>query len=162
MAACVIDWSAAYIQHAPELVRYLRRFTVEDAAAQDLLQDCFVRAMRAHRQPTSSEELGPWLIRIASNLGIDALRRSRRRPVVPLRAGEGIAVRSPAADAEQIRQVLRALPREQAAALVLRLHYGYLPAEIAVIVGASQGAVKSRLARARMNFVTKFRELDRG
>ncbi len=162
IAGHALDWSDAYRTHAPDLLRYLRRFTADDAAAYDLVQDCFIRAMRAQRQPPSAQELGPWLVRIASNLAIDALRRSQRRPSVPLHENHAIESMTGAGEAEQVRQVLAALPAEQAIALVLRLHYGFAPAEIAAIVGASEGAVKSRLARARLNFVVGYRELNGG
>lgn len=54
------------------------RMTGSSADADDLVQETFARAME--RPPTRTEEpIGPWLLRVAVNLGRDALRRRRRR-----------------------------------------------------------------------------------
>jgi RNA polymerase sigma-70 factor (ECF subfamily) len=56
----------------------LYRLTGSAADADELVQDTFVRALE--RPPCNLEEtLKPWLVRVAMNLGLDALRRRRRR-----------------------------------------------------------------------------------
>lgn len=57
------------------------RMTGSAADAEDLVQETFVRAME--RPPASLDEpLAPWLLRVAVNLGRDALRKRRRRSYV--------------------------------------------------------------------------------
>lgn len=57
------------------------RMTGCAADADDLVQETFVRAME--RPPARTEEpLAPWLLRVAVNLGRDALRKRRRRGYV--------------------------------------------------------------------------------
>jgi RNA polymerase sigma-70 factor, ECF subfamily len=57
------------------------RMTGSSADADDLVQETFVRAME--RPPARTDEpIGPWLLRVAVNLGRDALRRRRRRRYV--------------------------------------------------------------------------------
>lgn len=54
------------------------RMTGSSADADDLVQETFVRAME--RPPARTDEpIGPWLLRVAVNLGRDALRKRRRR-----------------------------------------------------------------------------------
>lgn len=57
------------------------RMTGSAADADDLVQETYVRAME--RPPASTEEpIGPWLLRVAMNLGRDALRKRKRRRYV--------------------------------------------------------------------------------
>jgi RNA polymerase sigma-70 factor (ECF subfamily) len=57
------------------------RMTGSSADADDLVQETFVRAME--RPPARTDEpIGPWLLRVAVNLGRDALRRRKRRRYV--------------------------------------------------------------------------------
>lgn len=73
---------------APQLAENARwlwgvcyRMTGSSADADDLVQETFVRAME--RPPARTDEpIGPWLLRVAVNLGRDALRRRKRRRYV--------------------------------------------------------------------------------
>lgn len=73
---------------APQLAEHARflwgvcyRMTGCSADADDLVQETFVRAME--RPPARTEEpLRPWLVRVAVNLGRDALRKRKRRTYV--------------------------------------------------------------------------------
>ncbi|HEU4538222.1 MAG TPA: sigma-70 family RNA polymerase sigma factor [Polyangiaceae bacterium] len=73
---------------APELAAHARllwgvcyRMTGSAADADDLVQETFLRAVE-RPPPRADEPLGPWLMRVAVNLGRDALRRRRRRGYV--------------------------------------------------------------------------------
>src|SRR6266850_502296 len=57
------------------------RLTGNAEDADDIVQEAFVRLM-AQPPESALEDLGPWLARVTSNLGIDALRRRRRRSYV--------------------------------------------------------------------------------
>src|SRR5919198_5593676 len=77
-APTTLDWRSLYEANAGDLLRFLRRFVKETHTAEDLLHDTFARAMRARRLPPDAHEARPWLYRIASNLALTHLRRSRR------------------------------------------------------------------------------------
>lgn len=158
--AGTLDWRAAYEQHAPDLVRFLRRFLRSDEAAQDLVQDTFVRALRAGRTPPQAE-LRPWLFRIASNLALDELRRGNRFAFLPFTAA--LRIEAPSyEEVDQIRHALRSIAPEQALALTLALHEGFSRREIAGMTGVSEETVKSRLARGRLAFAAAYERIEGG
>lgn len=153
-----VDWDALYREHAPALLRYLRRLTRSSEEAEALMQDTFVRAIRARRRPDSTRDLRSWLYRLATNTAIDHLRRQRRWRFVPFGARD---FESPAAsdDIELVRRALRAIKPDQATALVLRLHEGFGPSEIASMLGITETAVKFRLIRGRRAFIDAYTRL---
>lgn len=152
------EWDAAYRKHAPALLRYLRRLSGRTEVAEELMHDTFTQAMRASSVPEGPEELRPWLYRIATNLAIDRLRRQRRFRFVPFLGRETAPERN-VGEIDLVRRALRMIAPEQAAALVLRLHEGFAPREIAGLLGVSEVAVKSRLVRGRRAFVAAYRGL---
>lgn len=154
-----VDWAEVYRAHAPALVRYLRRLVRDQELARDLVQDCFHRAMRAGNVPPAGE-IRPWLYRIASNLAISAMRKSRLRAVV--RFEPSVMPFDGEETSHRVRQALASIPPDQAVALVLQLHEGFTRREIAEMLGRSEDTIKSRLARGRLNFVAAYRRIDRG
>lgn len=151
-----MDWERAYVLHAPALLRYLRRLSRDPATAEDLMHETFERAGRAARLPTDSGAR-PWLYRIATNLAVDHLRRGRRFAFMPFSGRERDDRAMFDADADVVRRTLRAIPPEEATALVLRLHEGFSRAEIAQLTGVSERAVKERLERGRESFARAYR-----
>ena len=61
-----------YRRYAPELVRYIRKFTEDQAAAEDIVQETFVRGMEHGSQLEVLEESQrrAWLYRTAKNLSL--------------------------------------------------------------------------------------------
>lgn len=151
-----VDWERAYVLHAPALLRYLRRLSRDPATAEDLMHETFERAGRAAHLPADSDAL-PWLYRIATNLAVDHLRRHRRFAFLPFSGRESDDRATFDADADVVRRALRAIPPDQATALVLRLHEGFSRAEIAELTGVSERAVKERLERGRESFARAYR-----
>lgn len=151
------DWQSLYQSEGPALMRYVQRL-VGPTEAPDLTHECFIRAIRADRQPTRREEIRPWLYRIITNLALDALRRRRRWLFVPFDRARGTA--APATtESEIVRAALSAIAPDQAAALVLRLQERLSRAQIAEVMEISESAVKGRLVRGRLNFVAAYRRL---
>ena len=158
-APTTLDWRSLYEANAPDLLRFLRRFVRETHTAEDLLHDTFAKAMHARRVPPSTAEARPWLYRIAANTAISHLRRGERRVAETIFG----SVEPPAiAEAEQVRQALRSIPPDQAITLTLVLHDGFSRGEAARILGITEEAVKSRLARGRLNFAAAYKRLERG
>jgi RNA polymerase sigma factor (sigma-70 family) len=135
------------------------------ADADDLVQDCFVRAL-SHR-PDSRESLRPWLARVLVNLGRDALRRRRRRAYVgtwlpepiesepeldPAVASE-LSAEARLALAESARLAflvaLEALTPTQRAVLLLRDVVELSTREVAEALELSESNAKVCLHRAR-------------
>ena len=68
---------SAFRAHERSLWGMLYRLTGSAADADELVQDTFVRALE-RPPPDLHASLRPWLVRVALNLGLDALRRRRR------------------------------------------------------------------------------------
>ena len=110
-----------------------------------------------------------WLYRVATNLGLNALRARKRREQYELEAGkialEACAPENPVAALEQseerqrIRQVLSQMKPRAAKILVLR-HSGLSYAEIAAAVRVSPNSVGKLLSRAEKDFERRYRALE--
>ncbi len=75
-------FEALYERYSDSVFRSIQAVVRDRAAAEDLLQECFVRAYRnLHRVDQSVDSLAPWLHRIALNLSYS--RVSRRNPLLP-------------------------------------------------------------------------------
>ena len=142
--------------------------TGNQADAQDLAQEVFMRAYTKIRNFRQEADLGTWLHRIAVNLWSNMQRRQKFANLLslddPVQTGEGEFTRTVASDdpegdpeeafegkelQESVRQALRSLSEEYRIVLVLREIEGYSYGEIAKITGCSLGTVKSRMNRAR-------------
>jgi RNA polymerase sigma-70 factor (ECF subfamily) len=75
------DMAALYTQYGYTLYRRCLAFLGEPAAAQDAVQEVFVRALRAYDRFEDRASPRTWLCRIADHLCVDLLRRRRRNPV---------------------------------------------------------------------------------
>jgi RNA polymerase sigma-70 factor (ECF subfamily) len=139
--------------------------TVEDA--DDVVQEAFARLLAS--PPDAGAELPRWLVRVATNLAIDALRRRRRRAYtgpwlpVPIDTREEDALDgapAPDPDPEQaygrresltfaFLLALEALGPRQRAVLLLRDVLGLSAREAADAIGASEANVRVLHHRAR-------------
>ena len=137
------------------LVRLAARILGSEAEAEDVVQEAYVKAFRALAEGRFDQRsaLETWLYRIVSNGAIDALRSRARRPVPTDRLPDGAwgGAGSPEAHLalRELDDWLGELPAEQRAALVLKAVEGRETAEIAEILGCTEGAVEQKLVRAR-------------
>ena len=141
------SFDQAYAACAHSLYRIAMVYLGSPAEAEDVLQDTFVKLLGRGKPFADEEHRKRWLIRVTVNLCKDRLRSAWYRQNVPL---EQAALT--AAAAEENREILELVLRLPAAyKAVVHLHYyeGYTVAEIAKILGLTQGAVKMRLQRGR-------------
>ena len=120
--------------------------------ADDLAQECFLRAMRGWNSFNGTGSRAAWLFGVARNTRIDWLRLKRRRQervAPPDRAAPSAdTVVSRSDQAETIWTAANALPAEQSDVLHLRFAAGLSYAEIADATAVPIGTVRSRLHRA--------------
>jgi RNA polymerase sigma factor (sigma-70 family) len=129
-----------------------------DAAAQDLVQDTFVKLWRnADHYDRSRGRLETWVLLMARSLAIDAIRRRVLEARTLESAGHPpVADQSPGPDdravtldlTERARRAMAALPPEQRAALELAYLGGKTSAEISDLEGIPVGTAKTRIRAA--------------
>lgn len=146
---------AIYDQYFSEVYRYVRYRINDDAVAEDIASDVFVRLLEASQKrqgPQSS--LKGWLIATASHAVNDHLRRQYRRPVEALSDSlpdRGSSVHSEVDTREQNRLVQTAyaqLTSDQQHVLALRFGQGYSIEETAAHLNKNINAVKALQFRA--------------
>jgi RNA polymerase sigma-70 factor (ECF subfamily) len=150
------------LPHLDTLYRVALRLTGEDAAAQDLVQDTMLRALRGWGGFRPGSNARAWLVTILRNTFINEYRRRRREPVmVELDDASPHAIYDAVADAdpegtffarivdERVLAAVDALPAEFREVLVLSDMEGLGYAEIAAALDIPLGTLKSRLFRAR-------------
>ena len=129
-----------------------------EAAAQDLVQDTFVKLWRnADRYDRSRGKLETWVLLMARSLAIDAIRRrvlevrtleSADRPT-EVDQGPGPDERAVTVDlTDRARRAMSSLPAEQRAALELAYLGGKTSAEISDLEGIPVGTAKTRIRAA--------------
>ena len=147
------------------IVRYLLRMTGDQEVAQDLAQDTFVQAFRAILKTTSELSFNAWLYEIATNNARQFHRRRRLLSFIPLADVDGTGA-PPAAPPDRVeervtvQETLLKLPYEQRVPMVLHFVEGFKYREVADIVGASEEAVRKRVARGSREFRQVYRRLS--
>lgn len=154
-------------RHRRGVFYFALRFLGQQAAAEDALQEVFLRVVKnAHRYERRAK-FSTWLYTIARNHCVDALRKAsyRRHPSLdaPVGGEEGGRSRvemvagdipEPDRDAhnQRLRQAITAavasLGDEQREVFLLREHGGLAFKQIAEITGVSENTVKSRMRYA--------------
>jgi RNA polymerase sigma-70 factor (ECF subfamily) len=133
----------------PPLRRYARALTRDADAADDLVQDTLVRALRSEHL-FHGGDIRKWMYTILTNLNRNRLRSLARRPgTLPLDEHDAAAMSGPDAGGRDIERALATLTDDQRAALLLVVLEGLSYREVAEVQGVPIGTVMSRLARAR-------------
>jgi RNA polymerase sigma-70 factor (ECF subfamily) len=136
--------------------------------AEDLAQEVFLRVYRTRDRYRPKAKFSTWLFTIANNLALNALRRRKRRPAVPLDTQDSGPLGARPAEqlvadrakppgqrlqqqelAEVVRAAIEGLNERQRVAVVLNKFEDMNYAEIAEVMGLTTKAVKSLLSRAR-------------
>ena len=134
-------------RHWPGTYRAAYLVVADAAAAEDIAQEAFLKAVAALDRFDRRRPLAPWLHRIAINRAIDWTRARTVRP----EQADACEHAAPPSDAtglsEDLVAALAALPTERRAAVVLRYLLEYTPGEIAAMLELPRGTVNSRLRR---------------
>ncbi|HEX3131486.1 MAG TPA: RNA polymerase sigma factor [Thermoanaerobaculia bacterium] len=142
------------------LYRVARAILFDDAEAEDVMQDAYVRAWSHLEQFAGRSSFATWLTRIAVHEALARARRGRRqvrledgteetmRSLSPAEAGpEQRAIQSDLRNTLEV--AMEALPESFRSILMLREIEGLSTAETAVCLDISESLVKTRLHRAR-------------
>ena len=158
-------------RYQTRLINYVYRMVGDRERAEELVQDTFLRVHRHLHRFDRERNFSTWIYTIAANLARNELRHRSASPFIntpiptptdpwftpSLREPED-AVHRPDLEfdreemASTVRETVKRLSRDHREVFVLRELEGKSYGEIAEIVNASLGTVKSRLNRARHHF----------
>ena len=171
-------FDALFERHADPVRRHLQRMLRAPGAADDVLQEVFLRVWTRADQWQGRGSVAGWLYRIATNLALNHLRSERRRPRRPLQpapAGEDDDDRTPgwmidaaalgpdavaelAERRELVRRHVADLPEEKREVIRLVYQEEMDIADAADALGIPPGTVKSRLHYARKRLARTLRD----
>ncbi len=156
-------FSQAALEHIDALYGFAMTLAREQSEAEDLVQETYLRAVRAFGQLVPDSNLKSWLFVIMRNAWLNKMRHARSGPqFVELDAEEEDRAGwldpfacDPYVDyvrkleREEVRQAIESLPRMYREVIVLRDIEGFSYQQIATILRCPAGTVMSRLGRAR-------------
>lgn len=153
-------FAAATLEHIDALYGYAMTLTRDKTEAEDLVQETYLKAVKAANQPEPEENLKAWLFVIMRNAWLNIIRHKQHG----LRVFEFEADEPPVAadvtsnphvvylrklEQEQVRDAIGKLPDAYREIVVLRDIEGFSYHEIATVLNCPAGTVMSRLGRAR-------------
>jgi RNA polymerase sigma-70 factor (ECF subfamily) len=145
-----------YLLHFDRIYSYLHMSVGNRHDAEDLTTQTFLKMLESiKRFRWQAAPFSAWLFRIAHNLAMDHFRASRRwqpEEEVPEQPGDA----EPSAEAQALQSIGRQsmleliedLSEEQQQVLTLKFVFNFPNAEVATILGKTEGAVKSLQHRA--------------
>jgi RNA polymerase sigma-70 factor, ECF subfamily len=149
---------AAVHEHSRLMYRVAYSILRNHHDAEDVTQETFMRALRHLKKLGEIEDMRAWLARIAWRLAVDRRPSSSHatRDELEERAEEARSSAAPADDVvfehqlhELLEPMIASLPMKLRAPLVLSTVEELSPRDIAAMLGIRDGAVRSRLFRAR-------------
>lgn len=125
---------------------------VDEASADDLTQETYLRAVTAIRRYRGDASARTWLLSIARRVCIDVVRRRVRGRRVAQRLREPTAVADRSGEIE-LGELLEKLDPDRRAAFTLTQLLGLRYDEAAEVVGCPKGTIRSRVSRARADLL---------
>lgn len=148
------DFGRLLEQEIPKLRRYARALTRDPVRADDLVQDCLLRALEKSHLWQADTDLRAWLFTIMHNQHVNVVRRGIRQgisvpvedvaPLLPVPATQATAL-----SLRDLDRAMQKLPDEQRQVLLLVGLEGMHYEEVASILHIPVGTVRSRLSRGR-------------
>ncbi len=150
------------LEYIDALFGYALMLTRNRTDAEDLLQETYVRALRAMDNLREKSNLKSWLFTILRNIWLNELRRRKTIPTLVEIDEDGYSVDELAEntrnsleilicneDRERVRSAIHSLPVDFREIILLREFEELSYQEIATVLGCPAGTVMSRLGRAR-------------
>ena len=158
------------MEHLDMLYRIARRLTRDEASAEDLVQETYLRALRSY-EGFELKEYGirPWLLRIMHNLHASRYKREKRQPQAiddeQLQAFAEESQEAPVGGEnlwdgmdQQLVRAVESLPEEYQTVMILWAIDELTYKEIADALDVPIGTVMSRLFRARQRLSEQLRD----
>jgi RNA polymerase sigma-70 factor (ECF subfamily) len=163
LAGSEADLELLFRAHWPRAYRAAFMIVHDHAAAEDIAQEAFVKAIRCLDRFDRRRRFGPWLGAIVANRAIDWTRARSARRESDIDAPEPIAPTDEGAGrySEEVLAALATLSPEHRAVVVLRYVLEYTPGEISRALELPRGTVNSRLRRGLDALESRLSEAER-
>ena len=145
-------------QYGNNLFRLCLFMLKNEADAEDVIQETFIKYLQKSPVFTDTEHEKAWLFRVASNTCLDLLRHQKRHPMEKLDVAKYMSTEP---ENMEILDALLELPEKYRLALILYYVEGYRINEIAEMIRKSPSAVKMRLQKGRSLLKNAYRKEDR-
>src|SRR3989441_3379413 len=159
-------------RHQALVAGTVARMLGSNSDVEDIAQQVFIRVWKSAPRYVPRAKFTTWLLKITRNLVFNEMRRTKRRPHVPLQSEQGAEdpplkdETNPAPDAslleselqQAIEEAIQRLPETQRMALVLRRYEQLSYEQIADVLDLSVPAVKSLLFRARTELRARLKD----
>jgi RNA polymerase sigma-70 factor (ECF subfamily) len=150
-------------KHRLPVIHFLYRMVQNQAVAEELAQEVFLRVYRSRGSYEPTAKFTTWLFRIATHLALNSLRDGKHRrleehldddsPETPVRQ---VSDQRPTVEQrmlhqsrlEEIRRAVATLPEKQRAAVLMHKYEEMEYSQIAKVLNCSESAIKSLLFRA--------------
>ena len=163
----ISSFDEIYDKYNKAVYFYLLKMTHEESAAEDVLQDAFIKVYKGLREVDQSVHLQAWIYKIAHNACMDYFRRNKRKTELL----EALLLEGDSRDmpedrllnielGDKIKKVMSKLNPRHKSVLILKDYNDLSYAEIARIMNITDSAVKSLIYRARQEFQKLYREVD--
>jgi len=157
-------------KHNSPVIHFLYRMVQNQAVAEELAQEVFLRVYRSRATYEPTAKFTTWLFRIATHLALNALRDGKHERAqerldevsddMPVRQ---VADNRPSVEQsmvyqarlDEVRQAVAALPGKQRAAVLMHKYEEMEYSQIARVLSCSESAVKSLLFRAYESLRTR-------
>ena len=161
-------FEALFMEHWTRVYRLLCRLVGDPAEAEDLALETFVRLYQKRPTPQEDFNVGGWLHRVATNLGLQSIRGWKRRERYELTAGKFALEEGQADEPAEIlareeeqrltRLALAKMNERQSQLLIMR-YGGFSYKEIAETLKLSPASIGPLLLRAEREFQKQYRAL---
>ena len=163
-----LEFESQFKEYWAYVYRILKKLVGDPAEAEDLALETFLRLYQRSPIKDDGFQLGGWLYRVATNLGLRSIRSFKRRERYEIEAGRFALEEAPEtrpaelhAQAEEQDLARRALAKmnERRLQLLILRYSGLSYKEIADILGLSPTSIGPLLVRAEREFEVCYRAL---
>jgi RNA polymerase sigma factor (sigma-70 family) len=159
-----------FIEYWTSIYRHLSRMLGDPSEAEDLALETFYRLYKKHPNPEPEFNVGSWLYRVATNLGLHSIRSFKRREHYELNVAKDaltkaseespIEILDKKEEGQMARRALAKMKPRQSQLLVLR-YSGKTYREIALALHLSPASIGPLLLRAEREFEKCYRTLEK-
>ena len=146
-------------ENYPMVKSYLIKVTLNQPLAEDLTQECFLKALDNLHKFVPSGKFSTWLITIANNLYYDYLRKNRKIILgldIEMESTHNQDTIIEDIEFKEVVKLISLLPHDKRVAFVLKHYYGFSYEEISNMIKCPVGTVKSRIFNAIETIKSRF------